>query len=108
MLLSLESLLNFPGELFGGIDRHGDELKKRFARREVPLWDVVAFVDGCNVFAGDGLQTLVREIDEVLFLSPISGDTNSRAALPPKRESALTPLNATRKGRATRPLSTSR
>jgi len=55
------------------VDRHGDELKKKFARREDSLWNVGVFVNGCNVFAGDGLQTVVREHDEVLFLSPISG-----------------------------------
>ncbi len=55
------------------VDRHGDELKKKFARREDSLWNVVVFVNGRNVFAGDGLQTLVHEHDEVLFLSPISG-----------------------------------
>jgi molybdopterin converting factor small subunit len=55
------------------VDRHGDELKKKFARREGSLWNVVVFVNGHNVFAGDGLQTLVHEHDEVLFLSPISG-----------------------------------
>jgi len=54
-------------------DRYGDELKQKFARREGSLWNVVVFVNGRNVFAGDGMQTLVRENDEVLFLSPISG-----------------------------------
>ena len=55
------------------VDRHGDELKKKFARREDSPWNVVVFVNGRNVFAGDGLQTLVHEHDEVLFMSPISG-----------------------------------
>jgi len=54
-------------------DRHGDELKQKFARREDSVWNVVVFVNGRNVFAGEGLQTLVREDDEVLFMSPISG-----------------------------------
>ncbi len=55
------------------VDRHGDELKKKFVRREDSLWNVAVFVNGHNVFAGDGMQTVVREHDEVLFLSPISG-----------------------------------
>jgi molybdopterin converting factor small subunit len=65
--ITIDALMQFL------VDRHGDELKKKFARREDSLWNVVVFVNGCNVFAGDGLQTLVRENDEVLFLSPISG-----------------------------------
>jgi molybdopterin converting factor small subunit len=55
------------------VDRHGDELKKKFDRREDRLWNVAVFVNGRNVFAHEGMQTLIHQDDEVLFLSPISG-----------------------------------
>lgn len=55
------------------VARHGEELARHFRRRENSIWNVVVFVNGSNVAAGEGGETLINDGDEVLFLSPISG-----------------------------------
>ncbi len=53
--------------------RYGEELAQRLRRRENTLWNVAIFVNGRNVAAGEGGATIIKDGDEVLLLSPISG-----------------------------------
>jgi molybdopterin converting factor small subunit len=55
------------------VDRYGTALNQWFTGREDSLWKLAIFVNGRNVLTGEGQQTIIKDGDEIFFLSPMSG-----------------------------------
>lgn len=73
--LRVERSLTVSGLIELLSERYGIEVRNRLANCETSLWNVAVFVNGRNVLFGQGRgrDTVIRDGDEVFFLSPISG-----------------------------------